>query len=76
MNNAERVRKVRSPYLRPMARNREALTVIDGTPRRLLLDLIRSINSQRGTPQSTVDWSDPDTWIDERLKGEPARWPG
>jgi restriction system protein len=30
------------------------------------------IQEQTGTPQNPVDWSEPDMWINERLKGEDA----
>ncbi|MYI78015.1 MAG: restriction endonuclease, partial [Gammaproteobacteria bacterium] len=32
--------------------------------------LRKSIQSLRGTPQKPVDWSNPQTWISERLKGK------
>ncbi|WP_196780274.1 restriction endonuclease [Oceaniradius stylonematis] len=35
--------------------------------------MITAIHDQTGTPQNPVDWSDPDTWIAERLSGEHAR---
>lgn len=31
--------------------------------------MIKALSDQAGTPQSTVDWSQPDEWIDERLSG-------
>jgi restriction system protein len=34
--------------------------------------MLNAIKDQTGTPQSPVDWSDPDTWIEERLSGEHA----
>ena len=33
-------------------------------------DLISAVWEQTGTPQSPVDWSDPDKWISERLTGD------
>lgn len=35
--------------------------------------MIQEVWDQTGTPQNPVDWTDPDTWIDERLHGESAR---
>ena len=32
--------------------------------------LLSTINELRGTPQNTVDWTDPDGWIPERLSGD------
>ncbi|MEM7747204.1 MAG: restriction endonuclease [Pseudomonadota bacterium] len=40
---------------------------------RTVRDMITAIHDQTGTPQNPVDWSDPDTWIAERLSGEHAR---
>jgi len=34
------------------------------------LDMMKAVWDQAGTPQNTVDWTDPDKWIDERLTGE------
>jgi len=39
----------------------------------LVLDLHNKLMELTGTPQSPVDWTDPDTWIPERLDGEHAR---
>ena len=33
-------------------------------------DMISAVWDQTGTPQSPVDWSEPDKWIPERLSGE------
>ncbi len=35
-------------------------------------NMINAIQEQTGTPQKPVDWSEPDMWINERLKGEDA----
>lgn len=42
-------------------------------PVSLVLDLHNKLMELTGTPQSPVDWTDPDTWIPERLSGEHAR---
>ncbi|WP_067110278.1 restriction endonuclease [Sphingopyxis granuli] len=42
-------------------------------PVSLVLDLHNKLMALTGTPQSPVDWTDPDTWIPERLSGEHAR---
>lgn len=42
-------------------------------PVQLVIDLHNRLMELTGTPQSPVDWTDPDTWIPERLSGEPAR---
>ncbi len=33
-------------------------------------DMVDTIWSQRGTPQETTDWANPETWIPERLIGD------
>jgi len=35
-------------------------------------DLIRTISEQTGTPQNPVDWTEPESWIPERLSGRNA----
>jgi restriction system protein len=42
-------------------------------PVKLVIDLHNKLMELTGTPQSPVDWTDPDTWIPERLSGEHAR---
>ncbi|HFD38901.1 MAG TPA: hypothetical protein ENJ31_03500, partial [Anaerolineae bacterium] len=43
---------------------------IPGFRRRQVTGLRKAINQLRGTPQNTVDWTEPGKWIPERLKGE------
>ena len=47
-----------------------AIRVLDGEPVKRARDLMNAIFEQAGSPQTPVDWSDPHTWIDERLAGE------
>lgn len=47
-----------------------AIRSLDGEPLRRVRDTMTAIYDQAGTPQSPVDWSDPDTWITERLTGD------
>lgn len=42
---------------------------IDGIERRLFNSLLSSIFELTGTPQKTEDWTEPEQWIPERLKG-------
>ncbi len=46
------------------------LRIIEGTSYRQLRGMIAKVLGQTGTPQSPVNWSDPDKWIRERLTGE------
>jgi restriction system protein len=47
-----------------------AIRLLDGEPVKRVREMINALWEQTGTPQSPVDWSDPDTWIEERLSGE------
>lgn len=42
----------------------------DTTSKADVLELINAVHDQTGTPQNPVDWSNPDEWINERLKGK------
>ncbi len=42
----------------------------DTTSRADVLELINAVHDQTGTPQNPVDWSNPDEWINERLKAK------
>lgn len=65
----EAEQRVRTPLF-PMYREvRELLKVWPGRPRKQVTGLSATIAGLRGTPQNTVDWSDPDAWIPERLAG-------
>jgi hypothetical protein len=48
---------------------RRLLDIIAGVPKGTVTSMIRDIFDQTGTPQHTVDWTHPDTWIVERLSG-------
>ena len=49
---------------------RHLLQVWSGRPKKQITRLGATIWEQRGTPQEPVDWTDPDTWIPERLSGD------
>lgn len=46
------------------------LKIIDGMPVADFKNMWNTIWNLRGTPQNTVDWKDPDTWINDRLIGK------
>ncbi len=50
---------------------RALLPVWAGATRRGIVDMKAAIGALRGTRQEPVDWSDPDTWIEEKISGEP-----
>jgi restriction system protein len=68
----EEGQRVRVPLLRPYAETRHLMRVLDGTPKAQLQTMFSAIREQTGTPQNPVNWSDPDSWIDERLTGGAA----
>jgi restriction system protein len=63
--------RVRTPFLPTWSEVRDLLRVWDATPRADIDAMRRSVSSQMGTPQQPVDWSDPDSWIPQRLSGAP-----
>ena len=62
--------RVRIPLFPVYSELRHLLRVWPGRQRKQVSGLQAAINEQSGTPQKTVDWTDPATWIPERLKGE------
>ncbi|MCY4482772.1 MAG: restriction endonuclease [Spirochaetaceae bacterium] len=62
--------RVRTPIFPTYREVRELLRVWPGRPRKQVTALRSTINELRGTPQNTVDWTDPDGWIPDRLSGE------
>lgn len=61
--------RVRSPWLPTWSMVRTLLELWDGVPAADIDGMWRDVIAQAGTPQAPVDWSDPDTWIAERLSG-------
>lgn len=49
---------------------RHLLGIWEGRSRKQITDLHQTIWGLVGTPQNVVDWTKPDVWIKERLKGE------
>ena len=64
--------KVRTPHFPLYSTVRQMLRILPGVPRATLKSMMRVIDEQTGTPQNPVDWSNPDTWISERLSGPEA----
>ncbi len=61
-------RRVRIPYFPLYSQFRNLLRVWLGRPRKQITGLHATIRELRGTPQEQVDWTDPGTWIPERLE--------
>lgn len=68
----EYTHKVRTPLFPVYSEVRQLLTILNSVPKKNVTQMIYAIQNQTGTPQNPVDWSDPDTWITERLNGEDA----
>jgi restriction system protein len=64
--------KVRIPIFPTYSDVRHLLRILPGVPKSEFMAMIADIMGQTGTPQDPVDWSDPDTWIAERLSGASA----
>lgn len=62
--------RVRVPYFPLYSELRHLLLVWPGRPRKQVTGLRATIIDLRGTPQNAVDWTDPATWIPEKLKGD------
>lgn len=65
-------RRVRLPYFPTYASARSMMRILTGVEKRAYRDMDTTIRDQTGTPQDPVNWSDPDTWIGERLEGAHA----
>lgn len=65
--------KVKTPLFPTYAQARALMKAATGELPKAVRDLITVIHDQTGTPQNPVDWSDPDTWIAERLEGAHAQ---
>jgi restriction system protein len=64
--------RVRTPVFPTYSDVRHLIQIWDGVARARVLGMIQDIGEQTGTPQNPVDWSDPDAWIGERLRGSSA----
>ena len=63
----ESEQRVRTPLFPTYSEVRHLLKVWPGRLRKQVTGLHASLAELRGTPQNTVDWTDPDRWIPERL---------
>lgn len=64
---------VRAPLFPLYSHVKHCVRLWDGELVQLVRDMINDIFEQTGTPQNPVDWSNPDEWISERLRGDSAR---
>ena len=69
---SDKQHKVRMPLFPLYSTVKQLVKVFSGLKRTDVSQLITAIHNQTGTPQNPVDWSDPGSWIDERLNGYDA----
>jgi restriction system protein len=61
--------KVRTPLFPTYSEVKKLLRIFEGVPKPDVRAMLNEVYEQTGTPQNPVDWTDPKTWIPERLKG-------
>lgn len=69
MNN---IPYIHIPHYPDYAQVRLFLQLSEGVSRKLMWAMRYTLEDLRGTPQATQDWSEPDVWIPNLLKGEQA----
>lgn len=70
---SEKINKVRTPFFAKYSKVRSLVQILEEVPKSTVTGMFSSIYEQTGTPQNPVDWTEPDKWIPERLKGEHAK---
>lgn len=60
---------VRTPLFPLYSEVRLLIQILDGLSKDAVWGMIKALFDQAGTPQSNVDWSQPDEWIELRLHG-------
>lgn len=60
---------VRTPLFPLYSEVTQLVNIFQGETKDDVWGMIKALFDQSGTPQSNVDWSQPDDWIDARLKG-------
>lgn len=64
---------VKAPLFPLYSHVRHCIRAWEGEAVKAVRGMINAIMDQTGTPQSPVDWTNPDNWIDARLRGDDAR---
>ena len=64
---------VRTPLFPLYSEVTTLISIFEGYPKENVWGMIKALFDQTGTPQSNVDWSQPDEWIETRLKGDHQR---
>ena len=63
-------RRSLTPLLPTYKEARPFLRILGGQPYDLYRRTHDALWSQRGTPQEPMDWTDPDAWMPQRLRGD------
>lgn len=71
MTDVPETKIVQAPLFPTYADVGHAVRAFNGEPVKLVRETINAMFEQTGTPQSPVDWTDPDKWIGERLVNGP-----
>ena len=58
-----------TPNLQEYSRVRHFIQILEGRSSSLYREMYNSIGEQWGSPQETVNWSNPEDWIPARLSG-------
>ncbi len=69
-DSEESRRRVRTVLYPTYSDVRQLIRVWPGRPRSQITKLRATISGLMGTPQNPVDWTDPDTWIGDRLSDD------
>lgn len=64
---------IRTPLFPLYGEVRACVAAWNGEEVKAVREMMNTIFSMTGTPQDPVDWTDPDTWIPNRLDGENRR---
>jgi restriction system protein len=68
--NEDSDRRVKIPHYSTYTKLRLVLPVWNGRKRSQITGLRSTLSSLFGSPQDPVDWTNPDAWIPQRLKGQ------
>jgi len=60
---------VRTPLFPLYSKARLLVRILDGVSKDAVWGMIKALFDQTGTPQNSVDWSQPSDWIERRLQG-------
>jgi restriction system protein len=61
---------VKTPIFPTYTNTANLMKILDGGSVQQFKDMYNAVWDLRGTPQDTVDWSNPDDWIANKLQGE------